>query len=147
MVRKDDSNDLKLIVAGRKTLIRFETDSDVTAWMDALERCRQLAAEVETTRHGNKKIVSKTAVQYDSAAPGQLEAEIDQRLEQLDESAGDVVATLAAAESITDEKRREEVVKDVNRIIERQEQGDAGQGYRSDGREGGRRGPSRPPPR
>ena len=103
MVRKDDSNDLKLIVAGRKTLIRFETDSDVTAWMDALERCRQLAAEVETTRHGNKKIVSKTAVQYDSAAPGQLEAEIDQRLEQLDESAGDVVATLAAAESITDE--------------------------------------------
>jgi hypothetical protein len=54
---------------------------------------------------------------------------------------------LTWAESITDEKRRDEVVKDVNRIIERQEQGDAGQGSRPDGRDGGRRGPPRPTPR
>ena len=51
---------------------------------------------------------------------------------------------LTWAESITDEKRREDVVRDVNRIIERQEGGgDAPRG--GDGR--GRRGPFGPPSR
>lgn len=51
---------------------------------------------------------------------------------------------LTWAESITDEKRREDVVRDVNRIIERQEGG--GDAPRAgDGR--GRRGPFGPPPR
>jgi hypothetical protein len=49
---------------------------------------------------------------------------------------------LTWAESISDEKRRNEVVKDVNRVIERQQAAAAGEEPRSDNRgRGGRGGP------
>ena len=104
LVQKEDTNDLKMIVAGRKTVIRFETAEDATLWMQTLERCRQLAAQVEPLRHGNAKVISKVAVQYDDAAPGQLSSEIDVEFMELDANNGDVadiMTTLAAAESIT----------------------------------------------
>jgi hypothetical protein len=99
---KQETNDLKMVVAGRKTVMRFESSEDATTWMRTLEQCRQIAAVVESIRHGNAKVVSKVAVQYDSAAPGQLSSEIDIEFLELEGEMGEVIATLDAAESITD---------------------------------------------
>ena len=108
----------------------------------------------ESRSEGMQEVVREWARKDPAAAAQWLNkypasADMDKPVEALVRTVAtkDPQNALTWAESITDEKRREEVVKDVNRIIERQEQGDAGQGYRSDGREGGRRGPSRPPPR
>eukprot|EP01043_Picozoa_sp_COSAG02_P068004 COSAG02_NODE_11135_length_1786_cov_1.268524_1_plen_498_part_10 len=94
--------ELKLIVAGRKTVVRFETSDDASFWMQKLEHCRQIAAMVESFRYGNAAIVSKVAAQYDRAAPGLLCSEIDTEFLDLEAEEGDVNATLHAAESITD---------------------------------------------
>lgn len=102
IVMKHELSELKMIVAGRKTVMRFDSPEDASSWMQHLERCRQIAAVVESTRHGNAAIVSKVAVQYDSAGPGSLCSEIDAEFLELEIDMGSVNATLNAAEAITD---------------------------------------------
>ncbi len=105
----------------------------------------------ESRSEGMQEVVREWARKDPAAAAEWLNkypagADMDKPVEALVRTVAtkDPQNALTWAESITDEKRRAEVVKDVNRIIERQEQGASGDGRRPSDR-GGRRGFGPPP--
>ena len=107
----------------------------------------------ESRSEGMQEVVREWARKDPAAAAQWLNkypasADMDKPVEALVRTVAtkDPKNALTWAESITDEKRRAEVVKDVNRIIERQQEGgEEGGDRRPDDRDRGRRGPPRPP--
>ena len=104
LVRKEGSNEIKMVVAGRKTWIQFETDSDVVAWMTALQRSWEAAGAVDNARSGTKKISSKTCMDFDNSNPRALQGKIVAKFgEKFAGCDGDIIATLNRGEAMIDE--------------------------------------------
>jgi hypothetical protein len=100
LIRKDDSADIKMIVAGRKIVIRFATDEDAMLWLARLHTSCEAGPDAQAMRHGAENIVSETAATFDSTSRDEILAGIGERFSKITSCEGDIVATLAAAEDL-----------------------------------------------
>jgi hypothetical protein len=78
LVRKAEGHEIKMVVAGRKSWLRLETEAEVDAWMAALERSWSAAAAANNARAGGReKMASRTSLQYDGSTEAALARAVD----------------------------------------------------------------------